>query len=381
MKLAYVITRADAVGGATTHVRDLARAMRERGHDVTVLVGGRGPVTEQLEEAGVRFRSLLHLARPIRPLRDLCALRELTAALRDLSPDLVSTHTAKAGWLGRAACARLGLAAIYTPHGWSIGDRISAPAGVVFALAERAAARWSDAIVCVSQSEKRLALSKRVAPEEKIWVVYNGVHDVAVALRADPASTPVRLCSVARFESPKDHATLLRALAAIRSPAWDLDLVGDGPLETGVRALATELGIAARVRFLGYQRDPAPTLAAAQLFALSSRSEGFPRSILEALRAGLPVVASDVGGVREAVEPGRNGLLVPPGDPQALSAALASLLEDASRRARMGQAARAAYEARFRVECMIEKTASVYATVLGKTSRTQRRPQGGLPVD
>ena len=341
--------------------------MRERGHRVTVLVGGRGPVTELFEAAGVDFRSLRHLVHPIRPLQDLRGFREIIAALRDLAPDLVSTHTAKAGWIGRAACTRLGLAAIYTPHGWSIGDRVSASAGAAFTLAEKAAARWSAAIICVSESEKRLALRKGIAPEEKLWVVHNGVHDVDASLRAHPEITPVRLCSVARFESPKDHVTLLRALAAIGSPNWELDLVGDGPLEMSMRALAAELGIAARVHFLGYQRDPAAALAAAQLFVLSSRSEGFPRSILEALRAGLPVVASDVGGVREAVDPGRNGLLVSPGRPQELAAALRSLLEDRSRRVQMGGSARATYQARFRIECLIENTASVYARVLAKT--------------
>ena len=366
MRLVYIITRADSVGGATIHVCDLARAMRERGHEVTVLVGGRGPVTELFEAAGVRYRSLRHLVHPVRPLQDLRGFRELTAALHDLSPDLVSTHTAKAGWLGRAACARLGLATIYTPHGWSIGNRVSAAAGTVFTLAEKAAARWSAAIICVSESEKRLALSKGVAPEDKLCVVHNGVHDVDASLHAQPEIAPVRLCSVARFESPKDHATLLRALAAIGSPAWELDLVGDGPLEMSMRALAAELGIAAKVHFLGYQRNPAATLAAAQLFVLSSRSEGFPRSILEALRAGLPVVASDVGGIKEAVEPGRNGLLVSPGRPRELSAALRSLLDDSSRRVQMGRAARAAYQARFRIECLIRNTASVYARVLAK---------------
>lgn len=378
MKLAYVITRADAVGGASIHVRDLARAMRERGYEATVLVGGRGPVTEQLEEAGVAYRPLRHLVRAIRPVSDLRALAELRAALRDLNPDLVSTHTAKAGWLGRAACASLGLPAIYTPHGWSIGGRISAPAGALFTLAERAAARWCQAIICVSEAEKRLALGKRVAPDEKLWVVHNGVHDIEPSLRAEPGRTPVRLCSVARLEPPKDHATLLRALAALPSPAWELDLVGDGPQEAGLRALASELGIAGRVRFLGYQRDPAPTLAAAQVFVLSSRSEGFPRSILEALRAGLPVIASDVGGVREALE---NGLLVGPGDQPALSAAIASLLDHPQRRRQLGQAARQTYENRFRIERMIEKTASVYARVLSRTSRTRSRPQDDVPVD
>src|ERR1035441_5888237 len=110
---------------------------------------------------------------------------------------------------------------------------------------------------------------------------------------------------------PKDHRTLLAALAALRAQPWELDLVGAGPLEMEMRDLASELGLGGRVRFLGYVADPAPVLAGAQLFVLSSRSEAFPRSVLEALRAGLPVVASAVGGIGEAVTDGVNGLLVP----------------------------------------------------------------------
>src|SRR4051794_21842607 len=146
MRIAYVITRADAVGGATIHVRDLARAMRDHGHDVVVLVGGLGPVTDQLQAAGIPFRSLRHLRRPIDPLRDWLAYRELIAGLRDFRPDLVSTHTAKAGWLGRAAAARLGIPALYTPHGWPIAGRFSPARGALYTVAERAAARWTDAV-------------------------------------------------------------------------------------------------------------------------------------------------------------------------------------------------------------------------------------------
>lgn len=368
MKIAYVITRADSVGGATIHVRDLAQAMQERGHEVMVIVGGRGPVTDQLAAAGVPFRPVEFLARAIHPVRDLHALAEMTGVLRDLRPDLVSTHTAKAGWVGRAACARLGLPAVYTPHGWSIGHRISAAQGVIFTFAERVAARWTSATICVSDAEKRLALRKRVAPPEKLFVVHNGVRDIPDDLRAKPELEPVRICSVARFESPKDHATLLAALGSLREQRWELDLVGDGPLEGKVRRLAGELGLAERVRFLGYQADPARALAEAQLFVLSSRSEAFPRSVLEAMRAGLPVVASNVGGVAEAVTHGVNGLLVPPGRPEPLAAALGELIAGTARRQILGAAARRSFESHFRIECMLENTAAVYARVLGKTA-------------
>ncbi len=364
MKLVYIITRADAVGGASIHVRDLAQSLRDLGHDVTVLTGGEGAVTDQLRRAGVRFRALQHLGRAIHPARDFRALMELAAELRDLRPDLVSTHTAKAGWLGRLACSRLGIPAVYTPHGWSIGDRISPRHGTLYAVAERMAAGWGRAIICTCEYERQLAVSAGVGQAEMLRVVHNGVRDVAEDLRARPAAEPVRIVSVARFEPPKDQRTLLMALAELQSPGWYLDLVGDGPLEGEIRDMATQLHLGSRVSFHGYQPDPSGILARAGVFALSSQSEAFPRSILEAMRAGLPVVAADVGGIAEAVADGGSGVLVPRSDPGALASALRRLLETPGLRKRMGDAGRQIYESRFRLEPMVERTLAVYNEVL-----------------
>ncbi len=372
MKIAYIITRADSVGGASIHVRDVARAMLARGHQPLVLLGGEGPVADQMAGCGVPFQSLRFLRREIHPLRDWRAVGEVARALREFRPDLVSTHTAKAGWVGRAACARLGLPAVYTPHGWVIGSRISAASGLLFTAAERVAARWCRAIICVCGYEKQLALEKGVAPAERLHVVPNGVRDIPAEQHAEPGRTPVRVCSVARLEAPKDPAILLRALASLPNRDWELDLVGDGPLEANMRRLAGSLGIAGQVNFLGYREDPAEVLAGSQLFVLSSRSEALPRSILEAMRAGLPVIASDVGGVCEAVEPGATGLLVPAGDVPAAGRALSELLGSAGLRQRLGAAGRQRFEATFRLERMIENTEDVYATVLNRKASARR---------
>jgi glycosyltransferase involved in cell wall biosynthesis len=271
---------------------------------------------------------------------------------------------------------RLGLAAVHTPHGWSIGERISTASGRIITLAERVAARWARAVICVCEYERRLAIEKRVAAPEDLFVVHNGVHDIGPELRAVADAQPVRVCSIARLDAPKDHVTLLEACARIEAGEWTLELVGDGPLEGELRARAGALGIAGKVRFLGYKNDPAGVLGGAQMFALSSRSEAFPRSVLEAMRAGLPVVASDVGGVREAVAHGETGLLVPPGDAEALRAAIARLAGDASLRRVFGDAARRVYEQRFRLECMVAKTEAVYHAALGRAAaaRLARRP-------
>ena len=365
MRIAYVITRADAVGGASVHVLEMARFMSERGHQAMVFIGGTGPVAKRLERAGVPFHPLRFLGRAIRPVADLRALVELTAALRDFRPTLVSTHTAKAGWIGRAACARLGLAAIHTPHGWPMGGRMPGPGTLLFRMAERTAAPWARAIVCVCEHERQLAFAQGLARPDRLLVIPNGVRDVPEALRASPTGSPVRVVSVARFEPPKDHATLLEALALLRGLEWQLDLVGDGPGEPAARARAARLCISGRVRFLGAQEDVAAVLARAHIFALASRSEALPRSMLEAMCAGLPVVASAVGGIPEAIDDGTNGRLVPPGDADALAGALAELIGDACRRMRLGAAARVTYENRFRLARMAEKTAALYEAVSG----------------
>jgi glycosyltransferase involved in cell wall biosynthesis len=361
VRILYVVTRADAVGGASIHVRDMACEMILRGHAVIVLTGGEGPVTNLLQAAGVPYHPLRRLRRSIHPVRDFFAARELAAAVRAFAPDIMSVHTAKAGWIGRAVAARLRIPTVYTPHGWPVGVRMGPRAGILFEWAERLASRWTSAIICVCEAERDLALDKRVARADQLHVVHNGVHDIPAGLRAQAGEAPPRIVTVARLEAPKDPVTLLRALDIIRSQPWELDLVGDGPLEPELRKLAAGMGIADRVRFLGYVRDPAEVLVRAQLFVLSSCSEGFPRSVLEAMRAGLPVVASAVGGIPEAITDGIEGLLIPRGDPSALAAALSGLLASGERRRQMGLRARQTYEERFRFERMAGETEAVYA--------------------
>jgi glycosyltransferase involved in cell wall biosynthesis len=361
VRIAYAVTRADAVGGATEHVREMARAMLARGHEAAIFVGGAsGQAFDRLVESGAPVRGLRFLRRAVRPDRDVAAFVEMKAALAGFQPDVVSAHTAKAGWIARAACARLRIPCIYTPHGLPVGDRMPGASGAVFRAAERAASRWMRAMICVCEHERKLAAANAIAPPERLFVVRNGVRPITGELLADPGASPPRIVCVARFEPPKDHATLLRALAQITDLDWELDLIGDGPMEPACRDLAERLGIARRVRFRGYMRDVAAALAQAQVFALASNSEGLPRSVLEAMRAGLPSAASSVGGVPEALHDGETGLLAPSGDAAGFAAALRRLISDATLRLRIGAAARAVCEARFSLQRMIEETAAVY---------------------
>jgi glycosyltransferase involved in cell wall biosynthesis len=198
--------------------------------------------------------------------------------------------------------------------------------------------------------------------------VHNGMPDVPVALRGDPSRTPVRLLMVARFEPQKDHATLLHALGGLKDYAWNLDLIGDGPRRSQMESLAGILSIADRVRFLGQRMDVEQILAQAQVGLLVSNWEGFPLSILEAMRAGLPVVASSVGGISESVRDEETGYLVPRGNVELLRDRIRRLLAAPALRVRLGASGRTRYEQHFTLDHSVAKTLAVYRDVLGKAN-------------
>lgn len=366
MKITYVITRSDSIGGAHVHVRDLSLRLLSEGHSVHVLVGGEGPFTRQLSDRGIPFISIPDLVRPISPRNDVMAVFHLRRVLAKLNPDLVSVHSSKAGWLGRVAARSLGIPVVFTAHGWAFTEGVPDNQRRLYVLAEKVAARLADRIITVSDHDRKLALMYRVAPASKLVCIHNGMPDISSRYMAQPETNPPRIIMVARFEEQKDHRSLLEALAQLQDIAWTLELVGDGPLRQSSERLAETLGIRHRIDFVGAVDDVTERLARSQIFVLVSKWEGFPRSILEAMRAGLPVVASDVGGVSESVADGVNGFLVPRGDVGTLKHRLELLLFDPEKRRAMGHAGRLRFEEEFTFDRMFESTMRVYREVLRK---------------
>jgi glycosyltransferase involved in cell wall biosynthesis len=332
---------------------------------VKVFVGGTGPFTEQLAEREIPFHSLTHLVRPISPLADLKAIRELRVALGEYQPDLISCHSTKAGMVGRIAGSGIRIPTLFTAHGWTFVDGISKPQRVIVRAIEKFCAPKGPKIICVCEDDKRIAIDNGIAPASKFAVIHNGMPDHPE--RANPAIQPPRIVSVARLDSQKDHGTLFLALAGLTDIPWALDLVGDGPKREEYEGLVRTLGISVRVHFHGAQKNVRSFLANAQLFALISNYEGFPRSTLEAMRTGLPVVVSDVNGSREAIEQGVSGRYVPPRDVPALQAVLRDLLTAPGMRESMGKVGRTRYEQMFTFDQMMAKTAKVYEEVLGRS--------------
>lgn len=355
-----VITRGDVFGGAQAHVYELARGLRERGHVVAVFIGGQGVFVDQLREAGVPVWIVRSLIRAVEPRADLRALFELRTALRAFAPDLVSTHTTKAGWVGRLVARAMSVPVVVTAHGWLLTPgRLGARQRVAW-LAERSLAPLAEAIITVSHYDHGIAREHGVAPARKLRVVHNALPDVGPERRAHPEASPPRIIAVARLEAPKDPLTLVRALERLRERPWTCELVGDGSMRGAVEAAVSRAGLSERFSLVGERDDVPARLAGAQIFVLPTRREGFPISILEGMRAGLPVVASRVGGIAEAVSDGHTGALVPAGAPAALTDALAPLVANPSLRASWGAAGRQRFLQEFSFTPHVRRVWAIY---------------------
>ncbi len=360
MKVLLLITRAE-LGGGQTHVLDLLRGFRER-FDVELATGERGFLTEAAEQLGVGWHVLPHLVQPMRPWKDVRALAECYRLIREVRPDIVHTHTSKAGVIGRAAAHLAGVPSVFTAHTWCFAEATSLKWKLVGIPLERLAARCASRIITVSDANRGLALNHHVAGPAKFVTVHNGIADCPH--RAQPGSVEVqgeapRIVMVARFSEQKAQSLLIDAVAGIRKP-FRLLLVGDGPTRPAAEAQVERYGLSDRVEFAGNRMDIPEILASSQIFALFTKWEGFPISILEAMRAGLPVVASDVNGVREAVSHWGNGFTVPPGNVAEFRQRLEMLLEDSSLRQQMGAASRQRFEQEFTVDRMLQRVAEVY---------------------
>jgi glycosyltransferase involved in cell wall biosynthesis len=367
VKIAFLITKADPIGGAQIHVRDLAVALQADGHGATVLTSGEGPFVDSLRAQRVPTIILRHLRGPIAPMHDVLALREIRAVLADVRPDLLAAHSSKAGILGRLAGRSLRMPVVFTAHGWAFTPGVPVPQAALYRRIERFIAPLASRIITVSEFDRRLALEARIAPSDRVVTVHNGMPEIPAGLQADPARTPPRLVMVARFQPQKDHATLLRALGGMRDRPWELDLIGNGPLAEDMQSLAASLGLDGRVHFLGRRTDVEQLLARAQISVLATNWEGFPLSILEAMRAGLPVVASEVGGISESVRDEETGYLVPRGDVDRLRDRIGRLLDAPALRARLGSEGRARFEQHFTLRASVDKTVAVYREVLAST--------------
>jgi glycosyltransferase involved in cell wall biosynthesis len=360
-RVLLLITLAE-VGGAQSYVAALLPALAER-YDVVLAAHGEGPLREAAARAGARFVPLRHVRRRIHPLRDLAGLVELRRLMRRERPQIVHASSSKAGVLGRLAAATTHVPIrFFTVHGWAFSAYSGLPSRL-YRVADRLMASLTTITICVSETELRAGIEAGTCSAERSVVIHNAV-DVAGAPRSRHERSTPRLIAVGRLKAPKDFLTLIRAFASLGGDEFEALIVGDGPDGAAVEAEIRRLGLESRVRLAGERDDVPELLAASDVFVLSSRSEGLPVSVLEAMAAELPVVASDVGGLAELVVDGETGLLVPPGDEAALAEALTRLVQDRDLRRSLGAAGRTRAEALFDVATFKRAHLELYARQL-----------------
>ena len=369
VKILHVITLSET-GGAQRIVEGLVRGLVKDGRfDVTLACGPGEDLVIRLSDClpGDRIVRLKHMRRPITPIFDALGYLELFGLIRSERYDIVHCHSTKAGVLGRMAAATAAVKGIvFTAHGWSFSEGVSPVSRAVYILAEKLAARLTDRILCVSEYDRRLGLAVGIHSRGDLTVLKNGI-DLAPYLAGQrddwPSDRPVRLCTVGRLADAKDPETLIRALGLLRKRVGDrfsFDFIGDGPLLRKVSEAVRTNKLDDLVHFLGNRSDVPTQLFKHDVFVLSSSWEGLPVSVMEAMAAGLPVVATNVGGVPELVESGVSGLLSPRRDPHGLASNLERLIVDPSLRRSLGDAGRKRALANFGQDRMVQETITNY---------------------
>lgn len=349
------------VGGQEMVILSLVEAMdRTRFRSRVICLHERGALAPRAEAMGIPVEVIGGDG-----LGLVSTARRLARRLRALRPDVLHTHNPAPHQVGALArrLARVPVL-IHTKHGRNFFYRR------LEQWAERVAGRWSDLVVPVSRDAADVARADDRVPAARIRVIHNGVTLGAAPSRPRRGGAS-RAVHVARLNRIKDQTTLLRAvrLVADRRPTFRLDIVGDGPLGTPLREESHRLGLDNVVTFHGMQDDVQPFLEGADLFVLSSVSEGIAITLLEAMGAALPVVATDVGGNREVVVPGLTGTLVPPADPAAMADAIVAMLDDPARAVSMGLAGRSRVEDEFNLARTVTAYQSAYLELLAAKGR------------
>ncbi len=382
MRIAQVITRL-IIGGAQQNVLLTCRGLLRRGHDVTLLTGPEtgveGAMFDVAQEYGIRVELVEILLRNILPVKDLCAIPELVKALRRLKPDIVHTHSSKAGILGRFAARLAGVpVVIHTIHGLPFFGGQNTLVNRAYILAERLAATQADRIVAVAQAMVSQAVAAGVARPEKFTTLCAGFD--TESFFADPRrAASVRkelgipseafvVGKVARLVPSKGHQFLLEALGPLMKRhrnLWCL-LVGDGLLRAAIESTIKQMGIDQRVR-LADLVSPARVremLWAMDMLVHTSEHEGLPLVLVQGLLAGLPVAAFDLDGAREVIVPDKTGYLVKAGSVEQLAGAIEATISATGPVEPLSDQARARLAQRFSWVPMVERLEQLYSSLL-----------------
>jgi glycosyltransferase involved in cell wall biosynthesis len=378
MNICHLITRL-IIGGAQENTLLTCEGLHQREHRVTLVAGPEtgpeGSLIEAARAGGYAVRIVPSMRRAIRPFADIAAYREMRRLLRDLRPDVVHTHSSKAGILARWAARDAGVPIIvHTIHGMSFNRTQSPPTRWLYRVLERRCARFTDALVSVADAMTRQSVEAGIAPADRFVTVYSGMktewYDPA---RYDRAAVRrqwgfgddcVVIGAVARLFRNKGYEQLVPAMAQAAGQLANLRFVwvGDGAQRADYERQLERLGIRPRVHLAGLVRptEVARMLAGMDVLVHASQWEGLPRAAVQAMLMAKPVISFDIDGAPEVVLPDETGMLVPLNDISGLAEAIVRLAGDADMRNRMGRAGRQRCLELFDHNRMVEAIESLY---------------------
>jgi glycosyltransferase involved in cell wall biosynthesis len=325
---------------------------------------------KEARKLGVKFYPNKYFSNIPDPIRIFKAMREIKKVVKDFKPDLVSSHSTVAGFLGRLTI-RNKIPTIFTAHGWAFAKGTPFLRKYLVILVEKIVGRFCSKIICVSNFDKNLALKYKIVPKEKLMAIHNGVEIEKVKSQKSKIKSlenKIRIVFVGRLSQQKDPLLLLKSFSSLFSGLKDkveVSIVGEGKKRKKLEKFIKENKLGERVKLLGsISREKVfEILEKSDIFILTSNWEGFPRSILEAMSCGLAIIASDVGGIKEAVDESC-GILVKRGDKEELKDTLEKLIENPSLIKKMGKNAKERSKNEFSLDKMLRETEDIYNKVI-----------------
>jgi glycosyltransferase involved in cell wall biosynthesis len=357
-----------SIGGGQQHVLALAERLTARGLNVAVACEAKGYLVDELFRGGIPHHAVRLSESP-----SVRGFADLAKVIRTSGAQLVHTHGGTAGFYGRSSARWVGdVRTVHTYHGIHYLHDKGLRKRYLHRAIDRFLVRWTDEVICVANSDKDLALGERLALPGHVSVIYNGIDPARFEMsEAGDTRSGIRddhfiVGTVGRLHEQKGHIYLLQAAALVHKayPQARFRIIGDGPLRASLEAQSRRLGVNGLVEFLGARNDVPEQLHQFDLFILPSLWEGLPYVLLEAMAASLPIVATDVDGVREMIADGGKGIVVPPRNAHALAAAVIDLMGNDARRVGLGVKGAQVVKERFSLDAMVEQTVAVYSRAM-----------------
>jgi len=368
-KILYFITQAE-FGGAQRYVFDLANnvkgdfqaavAMGEQGKDLKL--------AKILQKNNIKYFIIPNLKRNISPINDILALSEIIKLIKNYQPDIIHLNSSKISILGSLASLFTKTKTVYTVHGWVFNEPLSAWLKYFYLYAEKITARFKNKIICVSEYDKRVALKYKIAPENKLVTIHNGLAPIDFdtnpnLLSKERVSSEVIIGSIGNLYKTKGFKYLAEAANILINKnkiSAKFIIVGDGSERKNLESLIKKYNLENNFILAGEIDEAAKLLKAFDIYICSSIKEGLPYSILEAIQAELPIITTNVGGIPEMIENNKTGLLVKPAEAKDLANALQKLINDKNLATELGKNAKQTAIQNFSLEKMVAETKKVY---------------------